>query len=94
MTVSHNDCLRRTLHPLSLASWLVLSLLSSGVVHAADVDAGSLQQRIERNQSLKLPRQMAPLLPANHQPRIPPDERIDRCFDARCDRQTHARAVI
>ncbi|PUE23464.1 hypothetical protein B9Z39_15580 [Limnohabitans sp. JirII-29] len=63
MTVSHNDCLRRTLHPLSLASWLVLSLLSSGAVHAADVDAGSLQQQIERNQSLKLPRQMAPLLP-------------------------------
>ncbi len=32
-------------------------------IHAAEVDAGSLQQQIDRNQTFKLPRQALPLLP-------------------------------
>lgn len=63
MTVSYPDRANRSHDLLSYTRWLVLVLLTPSVVQAADVDAGSLQQQIDRNQSLKLPRQMAPLLP-------------------------------
>lgn len=39
------------------------AFLNSTMVNAAEVDAGALQQQIDRNQSIKLPRLAAPLLP-------------------------------
>ena len=48
---------------LSRASGLMLMLSVPAMVQAADLDAGALQQQIDRNQNFKLPRQMAPALP-------------------------------
>jgi len=63
MTVSFNDFQSQPRQALSRLSWLVVMLLAPCVSQAAEVDAGALQQQIDRAQNLNLPRQRAPLLP-------------------------------
>lgn len=55
--------LRHSEKSLLALAGCVLALLNSSMVNAAEIEAGSLQQQIERNQTFKLPRQAAPLLP-------------------------------
>jgi hemolysin activation/secretion protein len=47
---------------IHLLSWAALFAFSNSA-HAAEVEAGSLQQQIDRNQTFKLPKQALPLLP-------------------------------
>lgn len=51
--------------PFKSAVWAGLGLIISPTmyVNAAEIEAGSLQQQIDRNQTFKLPRQATPLLP-------------------------------
>ncbi|PIT71281.1 ShlB/FhaC/HecB family hemolysin secretion/activation protein [Limnohabitans sp. B9-3] len=63
MNVSLNELHSRPPQALSRISWLVLMLLAPCASQAAEVDAGALQQQIDRTQNFNLPRQRAPLLP-------------------------------
>jgi hemolysin activation/secretion protein len=63
MNVSFNELHSRPPQALSRISWVVLMLLAPCALQAAEVDAGALQQQIDRTKNLDLPRQRATLLP-------------------------------
>jgi hypothetical protein len=63
MTVSLRDFQSRPRQSLAQIGGFVVIMLAPCALQAAEVDAGALQQQIDRTQNLNLPRQRAPLLP-------------------------------
>jgi hemolysin activation/secretion protein len=79
-SLSNQNCpLKRVFMPLPTPAhrWLASGLMLLGLSAQAQIDAGALQQQIERNQVLRLPRLLAPApAPAPRVQRAPGGPRV------------------